>query len=304
MNFEERVTFYLGEELSKKTFVDINEYTDVQTIEDLGGHENPEINKAYDNNFKTLLTNTNNQNKHFVYLHGDIGCIESEITLCKNRCDGNNSSVLLRCLNFHRHWSLYYNKPIDIPFENKLDKIFWRGTTTGFYCYNDFGEIITRGGNRFQLIENWFDKNKDIDIGFSFIHRYWLEDKYSKYVKGICNPEEFLKHKYILSIEGNDKDSGINWKLNSNSLVLMPKPRVTSWLMETTLVPYFHYILLRDDFSDLEQKLIWCNNNQDKCKEIIKNANAFMHQFHNNDLEQKIEEAVINKYFEIVKTAE
>lgn len=62
----------------------------------------------------------------------------------------------------------------------------------------------------------------------------------------------------------------------------MAKPRCTSWLMETTLVPNYHYILLKDDFSDLENKLKWCNNNQEKCAQIIKNANKFMSQFSDN----------------------
>ena len=34
----------------------------------------------------------------------------------------------------------------------------------------------------------------------------------------------------------------------------MPRPTITSWLMETTLIPNFHYILLKDDFSDLHSK--------------------------------------------------
>ena len=108
-----------------------------------------------------------------------------------------------------------------------------------------------------------------------------------------------MKYKYILSVEGNDKDSGINWKLNSNSLVLMAKPRVTSWLMETTLIPNYHYVLLKDDFSDLYQKYIWCENNQNKCKKIIQNANLYMKQFKNESIEGKLEIDVLNKYFEL-----
>ena len=106
-----------------------------------------------------------------------------------------------------------------------------------------------------------------------------------------------LKYKYIVSVEGNDKDSGLNWKLNSNSVILMAKPRITTWLMETTLLPDVHYVLLKDDYSDLKEKYIWCEKNKDKCKEIIKNANKFMQQFSNEKKEQEIEEAVINKYF-------
>ena len=81
----------------------------------------------------------------------------------------------------------------------------------------------------------------------------------------------------------------------------MPRPTAQSWLMETTLIPDYHYILLEDDFSDLKKKLNWCNNNLDKCREIIKNANNYMKQFSNNKLEEQIEETVINSYFDIIK---
>ena len=79
----------------------------------------------------------------------------------------------------------------------------------------------------------------------------------------------------------------------------MPRPRVTSWLMETTLIPNYHYLLLKDDFSDMYEKYIWCENNQDKCKEIIKNANIYMKQFENKYIEEKLEVDVLNKYFEL-----
>jgi hypothetical protein len=209
------------------------------------------------------------------------------VTLCKNRCDGNDSSVLLRTFNFARHWEAYYNRPRDIPYDKKIPKIFWRGTTTG---------DVTKPANRFLLVTRWYNKYKLIDVGFSYICQN--KDRYKRYVKGACNNEHFLRYKYILSVEGNDKDSGINWKLNSNSLVLMAKPRITSWLMETTLIPNYHYVLLKDDFSDLLEKVIWCNNHPNECKQIVKNANIFMSQFANNRLEEKIEEAVINKYFQ------
>ena len=122
---------------------------------------------------------------------------------------------------------------------------------------------------------------------------------FKKYVKGRLNIGDILKYKYIISVEGNDKDSGLNWKLNSNSVILMAKPRITTWLMETTLIPGVHYVLLKDDYSDLREKYIWCKNNQAKCEQIIKNANQFMKQFSNQKREEEIEKAVINKYFDI-----
>ena len=47
------------------------------------------------------------------------------------------------------------------------------------------------------------------------------------------------------------------------------------------------------------EKYIWCENNQDKCKEIIKNANIYMKQFENKYIEEKLEVDVLNKYFEL-----
>ena len=289
LSFENRVNFYLGYELINLYPLNINmidlSNEKIITILNLNDCAN------YDNPLKMLLQKTNNSTKKFIYTYGDIQHITSLISLGKNRCDGNNNSVILRCLEHRRHWENYYKPPKLIDFNKKISKVFWRGTTTGNQ---------KRIGNRFDMITKWFNKSNNIDVGFSKICQN--QHTYSDYVKGSCDITTFLKYKYILSIEGNDKDSGINWKLNSNSLVLMTKPRVCSWLMETTLIPDYHYIILKDDFSDLEEKVNWCNNNPHICKSIINNANKFMSQFKDETIENKIEEAVINKYFDIIKS--
>lgn len=295
MNYKERLSFYLGTD-KDIPHVDMNKYSIRDLTVNVNTHDT-----VYDVPLKNLLVKTKNKDKRFSFSRGDVITQDQQNnwTLSKNRCEGNTSSVLLRSFNTSRHWQKYYNKPQDIPFEKKQSVVFWRGVTTGSSKHFSAKKWDPRPANRFTLVEKWFNKTQDIDVGFSFIHRDWLKPNYQKYVKGICNTQVFLRYKYILSIEGNDKDSGINWKLNSNSLVLMPKPRVTSWLMETTLVPNKHYILLKDDFSDLHEKLQWCNNNQDKCIEIVKNANDFMKQFSNDASEQNLEIEVLNKYFEL-----
>jgi len=286
---EERINYYLGEKFISETNIEniIHDYY-ASFVKITEINENDMNNNERDNYYKPfhiLLTKTNNINKRFKYCFGDIQHKESFVTLVKNRYYCNHS-IILRCLNLQRHWKLYYNKPHDIDFSEKINKVFWRGDTSG----NKY-----KKANRFQLIELWADKNENIDVGFSNISEG--KEEYSCYLKEMCSPEYFLKNKYILSIEGNDKDSGLNWKLNSNSLVFMAKPNITSWLMETKLIPDYHFILLQDDFSDLEEKLNWCNNNKDKCKDIIKNANLFMNKFADNKVEETIEEGVINEYF-------
>ena len=298
MDYNQRLEFYLGKDKDVK-HLDMNMYSiyDLNTT----GH----FESLYDVPLKNLLIKTNNGKQRFSYFTGDIINQEEQNnwTLCKNRCDGNKNSVILRCFNFGRHWHNYYNKPKDIPFQKKKKKniVFWRGTSTGSSKHHSAkeGDWHPRPATRFTMIKKWFNKTDDIDVGFNFIHRDWLKPKYQKYVKSSCDIKKFLEYKYILSIEGNDKDSGLNWKLNSNSVVFMARPRVTTWLMETTLIPNKHYILLKDDFSDLHEKLLWCNNNQDKCIKIVENANTFMKQFNNISNEEQLEIDVLNKYFDL-----
>lgn len=298
----ERVNFYLGN-LSKYDNIDINKYKSNQgnskilkpgeymkTGNTIGGTKLMKINDIedkknnYNEPFIKLLQDNGYEDRRFYYSPGDIYSEQDMLNIVKDRI--NNSGVLLKSLNFHRHWSEYYKKQKDISFDDKINKIIWRGTTTG----EEY-----RKGNRFDLVKKWFNKNVNIDVAFNSICQG--KDNYKKFVKDGKSIEELLKYKYILSIEGNDKDSGINWKMNSNSLILMPKPTVTSWMMETRLIPDKHYVLLKDDFSDLEEKYKWCNNNQQKCMEIIKNANSFMDQFKDKNSEEKIERKVLEEYF-------
>lgn len=272
----ERVNFYLGDLSFKKLKETEYIYSDYPTMK-----------QDYTKPVHDLMKKNNISNRHYILHIGDNSKPQSPACLVKNRYNSNHS-VILRCINLYRHWDNYYKRPPDIPFSKKRDAVYWRGTTTG---------SPHRPGNRFTLVKKWFH-HPGIDIGFYEICQG--KDSYEPYVKEEAKIEEFLKYKYILSVEGNDKDTGIQWKLNSNSLVMMARPRCTSWLMETRLIPNYHYVLLKDDFSDLEEKVLFCNQHPKECKQIIKNANEYMKQFSDEQLEQQIEDAVIQEYFKRV----
>lgn len=155
LTFDQRVHFYLGEILSKITKLNINNYhyLGIKTINDLT--ENIKIlDIEYDTALKQLLIKTRNTDKKFMFKSLDIIEEEHFLTLCKNRCDGNKNSVLLRCLNFDRHWGYFYNRLQDIPFDNKLSKIFWRGNTTGCINLHHNSPDAFRKVNRFDMIKN------------------------------------------------------------------------------------------------------------------------------------------------------
>ena len=87
----------------------------------------------------------------------------------------------------------------------------------------------------------------------------------------------------------------------SNSLVMMRKPRFETWFMEGRLEPGVHYVELKDDFSDLEEKVQFYNlpENQDKALQIIANAHAYVAQFKDSDQELLVSLLVAQKYFDM-----
>ena len=112
-----------------------------------------------------------------------------------------------------------------------------------------------------------------------------------------------MEYKYLISAEGNDVSSGLKWNLYSNSVVLMPKPTVVSWFMEDHLVPYIHYVPIKDDWSDLKTQVEWCEDNQDKCLEINSNAKQYVQRFideQESGFSDEIHDAIIEKYNENV----
>jgi Glycosyl transferase family 90 len=86
---------------------------------------------------------------------------------------------------------------------------------------------------------------------------------------------DMLQYKALIMLEGNDVSSGLKWALFSNSVVLMPKPTLTSWAMEEILEPWVHYVPI-DVYksttgratTDVEEKMQWIVDNDDKARQI------------------------------------
>ena len=219
---------------------------------------------------KIIMRDTN----HFLYHHGDVQHSVGTPCFTKTRPIDDKTNIII-LLGFERHWKKVLEiQTIDKAFEQKRNIAIWRGTTTGCPPHLPRRE---RPGNRFTLVEKWYNKNENIDVGFSFICQE--EETYKEYVKGQESIEHMLQYKYLICAEGNDVASGLKWMLYSKSVVLMPKPTTVSWFMEDHLVPFKHYVPIKDDWSDLLKMYTWCENNQDKCKVIIKCANEYVHRF-------------------------
>ena len=211
----------------------------------------------------------------FDYLFGDIIHIPDTPSFLKSRpiSDDNQNSVLLK-LNSIRHYQFIND---EILFVNKKSIAVWRG-----HIYQEHRQILV----------DEFHSNKLCDVGH-------CDDKKSQEAsyKGFMSVDEQLTYKYIISVEGKDVATNLKWIMSSNSLCFMRKPRYETWFMEGRLQANYHYVELKDDFSDLEEKIAFYNSNPDKALEIISNAQSYILQFLDAESEEALGVLVAEKYF-------
>jgi len=116
--------------------------------------------------------------------------------------------------------------------------------------------------------------------------------------KPFTSIEQQLEYKFILSVEGNDVASNLPWIMASNSLAFMTQPVFEGWFMQGKLVPNIHYVLLKDDYSDLEEKIDYFSSNDGEALEIIHNAKKHVSQFFDKENELLISLLTLQRYFE------
>lgn len=207
---------------------------------------------------------------------GDITHVPNVPTFVKSRPVGeaNHNAVLLK-LNRVRH---YYMVNDRVPFSAKKNKVVWRGA-----CHQP---------HRQRFIEDFHD-HPLCDVGD--VHRKAQGMPWHREHMSVADQ---LQYKFVLSIEGNDVATNLKWIMASNSLCFMTKPRYETWFMEGVLVPGYHFVELKDDYSDLEEKMRYYTKNDVEAKAIISNANDYVKQFGDEKKERLLSILVVQKYFE------
>ncbi|KAJ3379688.1 capsule-associated protein CAP1 [Entophlyctis sp. JEL0112] len=196
--------------------------------------------------------------------------------------------------------------------QDKADVLFWRGSATGGRFSK---EVPWRKYHRIRLMQwvaefaqrypkNMFDSGKSapprlpvrkgsqsldwlaVDVGFHHVGvrgkdvEQQIIDEYP--LRSYVSFEDCLKFKYLLVIDGNTWPSRTPRYLTSNSVILL-STAFTDWYM-WMLEPFVHYVPVKLDLSDLDDKLRWLRDNDDAARQISENANKLMDRI--NRLEQ------------------
>lgn len=215
---------------------------------------------------------------------GDITFVPEIPSIVKSRpiVAGNENSIIMK-LDKIRHFIYVKDKK---KFTDKKDIAIFRGKI-GAPGTKELKE------NRYRFVKMYW-KHPMCDLGeikSKSSNKEWEVEK--------MTIQEHLEYKFILALEGNDVASNLKWVMSSNSLAVMPKPTCETWFMENTLIPNYHYVEIKPDFSDLEEKMRYYIKYPEKAQEIINHANEYVKQFKDKKREKLISLLVLEKYFNI-----
>lgn len=169
---------------------------------------------------------------------------------------------------------------VDIAWGSKLDKAVWRGKLSGEIEGDTFDQRCA-SNLRCRLVKKAALSWNKIDIGVTQQRQELrLDDDSLHLVKSPLTIQEQLRYKIIIVAEGDGYATNLSWALFSNSVVIMPTPTKTSHVMEEKLEPWIHYIPCRDDFEDLEKKVIWVMKNGSKAKTIAERATLWIYDLY------------------------
>jgi len=120
---------------------------------------------------------------------------------------------------------------------------------------------ITAGAKKFKF-------HRDTGLGFFSMEAVKLKPA------SFLSKKEQSSYKYIIYAEGNVSAHRLATDMLLGSVILFIESEYTLWF-EHLLKEYQHYVKVKRDLSDLEEKILWCRANDDICEQIGKNNRQF-----------------------------
>jgi hypothetical protein len=216
-----------------------------------------------------------NQELKADFKFGDVTFVPEEPAIVKSRpISGNNSNSVILNLDKVRHFMFLNDKK---DFRKKKNMLV--------------GRNVVGQAHRIKFLEMY------INHPLCNVGKINNDDNHHNLLRERLTIEEQLNYKFILCLEGNDVASNLKWVMSSQSLAVMPVPKYETWFMEGTLIPNYHYVLIKDDYSDLVERMEYYIKHTDEAREIIKNAHQYIEQFKIKKREDLISLLVLEKYF-------
>ena len=197
---------------------------------------------------------------------------------------GNANNVLLN-LDKVRHFLFVKDK---LAFRDKKPMVLFRGKVAqSDSAFRDAKE------SRVAFLRKWY--------GTPMVDAGAVDRAFPEWHTHKLTIDEQLRYKFIMAIEGNDVASNLKWIMSSNSVAVMPRPTCETWFMEGTLIPNYHYIEIKSDFSDLEERLTYYLEHPEEAEQIIAHAHDYVARFRDKHREKLISLLVLSRYFDATR---
>ena len=175
------------------------------------------------------------------------------------------------CLNRYNEYRSFHKGQ---PFSKKINKIVFASNPRG---------------TKFN-----FKNRRDIHISQ---REYFYSDAVPKdniFCPSWIEKEEMVNYKYVLDIDGNASTwDATAWKLNSGSVILKTESCWSQWFY-ANYKEWVHYVPIKDDFSDIQEKYQWCESNQQACVIMIENCKQlFQEAFRYNNVMKYINHTIL-----------
>lgn len=281
----------------------------------------------YTCDMQCLLHHVGRPSVRFAWAEGDVLSAMRVPTFAKSRPITPGGYGVLLPLNWRRHFEpLVKARKLDqemaLPFSRRKSMAVWRGASTGKSCdptINARLQLMLRwGGARSPLVNVAFSvlvqclgaenrprsprrtqwqrstSRTDRFVGTS-ISRL-LHMKTSN-----MDMRDLMQFKYIIIVEGNDVASSLPWVLSTDSVPLMAPPTIEAWLLHGDLVPWHHYVPLRPDFSDLEERVRWLESNPTEAMHIARAGREYAAPFGDPRRDVAVASEVMREYLSKVR---
>lgn len=105
-----------------------------------------------------------------------------------------------------------------------------------------------------------------------------LKRKYGLELVKFMSPQKQAEFKYLINVDGHVSAYRLSLELSSGACILLADSKYKLWYRRY-LIPFKHYVPVKEDLSDLIKKIKWCKNNDVKCQKISKNAEKFARKY-------------------------
>jgi len=244
-----------------------------------------------------------------------------------NRAIGAKNSILWPLQRVHSIGTRSFCSPPDPgekPLREKKPGLSWRGAIRGFVFVEgkpiNIRVFVARFQNnqidreallrhlealpRYQFVSRYFDR-EDFDIGFNNRaqdRKGWSDlPEIARYQKPFADTAAQAEYKYVFSIQGTDVGSSFGCKLSKTSIILR---ETYPWevFFDCHFRPWEHYVPIKPDFSDIPEKIDWCETHPHECQRMINLRHELVHLLLDEEARREALRRVVARYSDFYRS--